>query len=245
MTDILTVIWKEWRSFFRTREKRLQTTMTLFVPLAFFGIVMPWQTGHGWLEAFHPILASVTMPLLMVTLTAPDSFAGERERHTLPTLLASRLPDSAILWGKIIWNLAFAWGLALAALVLGLVTANVAIWEGSPLFYSGWVAASSIGLSFLLTLFFVGISIPISLRATTTQEAMHLLGAALLLPPIVAIVVLIMLKRVNEDWSLGVWLANYGNGFIVSVVLVVLAVADTCLLRWARHAFRRAKLITR
>ena len=53
---------------------------------------------------------------MMVSSLVADSFAGERERHTLETLLASRLPDRAILAGKLLVPVAVAWGAALLAL---------------------------------------------------------------------------------------------------------------------------------
>ena len=241
--DLLTVIWKESIGFFRTKEKRYQTLMTLLIPLVFFGVILPWQTGILWLEGFHPILAAVALPMVMAMLTAPDSFAGERERNTLPTLLASRLPDGAILWGKVLWNLALAWGLTLAVLILGWAASNVAIWDGSPAFYGPKVAVASFGFSFLMALFSVGVSIPVSLRASTVQEAMHTMSAILLLPPIVGIVILIVLKNVNPAWSVEVYLARIDLGWLLGLILVIFALVDGALLIWARKTFRRSRLI--
>jgi len=243
--DILTVVWKERKAFFRTREKRYQTLLTLLVPLGFFGVILPWQTGNDWLGGFHPILASVAIPMVMAMLTAPDSFAGERERHTLPTLLATRLPDGAILWGKVLWTFGLAWGLTLAVLILGLIAANLAVWDGLPAFYGTKVAVASFGLSCLVALFSVGMSVPMSLRATTAQEAMYTTSALLLLPPMIGIGALIALKKVNPAWSVEAQLSKVDSGLLIGLVLSALAVVDTGLLLWSRRAFQRSRLIGR
>ena len=62
-----------------------------------------------------------------------DSFAGERERHTLETLLASRLSDRAILFGKIAACIAYGWLMAMLCVLVGTITENVSHWEGQVL----------------------------------------------------------------------------------------------------------------
>jgi ABC-2 type transport system permease protein len=59
-----------------------------------------------------------------------DAIAGERERHTLETLLASRISDRAILLGKVIVTTGYAWGTALLGLLFGLFVANLSKGQG-------------------------------------------------------------------------------------------------------------------
>ena len=59
-----------------------------------------------------------------------DAIAGERERHTLETLLASRMPDRAILLGKVIAIVLYAWGMGVLSLLPGPGV-------GRPVSYSG------------------------------------------------------------------------------------------------------------
>ena len=66
----------------------------------------------------------------------PESFAGERERHTLGTLLASRLPDHAILLGKVAVAVGYAWVMTLMLLLVSLVVVNVTPWDGQVLLYA-------------------------------------------------------------------------------------------------------------
>lgn len=243
MRDILTVTWREQKCFLRGREKRYQSVLTLLVPLVFFGLILPWQAGSDWLEGFHPVLAASAIPLVMAMLTAPDSFAGERERHTLATLLATRLPDGAVLWGKILWNVALAWGLTVVVLTLGLVAANGAVRDSGLVIYDPAVGVGCFCLSFLFALLAVGVSIPVSLRAATTQEATYAASALLLLPPIAGIVVLIALRSINPGWSVDAQLAGTDRWTLLGLALGALALVDAALLLWARKIFRRSRLI--
>ncbi len=65
----------------------------------------------------------------------PDSFAGERERHTLETLLASRLPDHAILSGKLLVCVLYSFIMTIIFIVLCLAVVNIAYWNGQLLMY--------------------------------------------------------------------------------------------------------------
>ena len=111
MADIATVMWKEWRSLFRARGSVLRLLLIL-ASWSFFSIYAPWEGGQRWLEdRVLALIAAFFLPTVLVSITVADSFAGERERHTLETLLASRLPDRAILVGKLGVSVIFAWGI--------------------------------------------------------------------------------------------------------------------------------------
>ena len=66
----------------------------------------------------------------MITAVIADSFAGERERHTLETLLASRLSDHSILFGKIAASMAYGWLISLSCILAGAITVNIVNWHG-------------------------------------------------------------------------------------------------------------------
>src|SRR5438552_19092990 len=75
------------------------------------------------------------IPFFVIITFIGDAIAGERERHTLETLLASRISDRAILLGKVIVTVGYAWGMALVSLLLGLVLVNLLSGHGSWAFY--------------------------------------------------------------------------------------------------------------
>lgn len=79
------------------RMGRKPLTRTLGV-VAVFGLIVPLRfTGVGNLPAFF----AVFMAFLPARLVAIDSLAGERERGTLESLLASPLTDAGIGFGKV------------------------------------------------------------------------------------------------------------------------------------------------
>src|SRR5438045_4186121 len=96
-TDLSTVIWKEWKEFLSQRS----TLLSMLVFLVIFAVLLPYQAGAGWVESPLGVVNLLFMPLFFVLTVIADAFAGERERHTLDTLLASRLSDRAILFGKL------------------------------------------------------------------------------------------------------------------------------------------------
>ena len=92
--DILTVMWKESKSLLRYSSSRWKGLVTLLTPIAIFGIIFPIQFRESWLTSAWPIAISVITPLLLIASTISESFAGERERHTLETLLAYNILDA-------------------------------------------------------------------------------------------------------------------------------------------------------
>jgi len=237
IADILTVMWKERKGMFRYRGSRTRFLMVLLAPVL-MAIIFPLQAGPDWVERLDSVFIAVFIPIILVSITIPDSFAGERERHTLGTLLASRLPDRAILFGKVAVSVAFAWGVTLVAILLGLVTVNVAHWEGKLLLLTPTIALADLGLSFLLATLAAGAGVLISLRSETVQEAMQTLTAVLLLPPMLLGFVLQMFR----DQVRGLFGALDGNQVLL-IVLAVLAMIDLGVFSAAMARFQRARLI--
>ena len=103
-SDVATVIWKEWKMFkdqlgWESSRWGTAVVVSLFALLSCFGA---YRAGPGWVTSPAMLLIYPFMAAAIAIQPIVDSFAGERERHTLETLLASRLSDSAILFGKIL-----------------------------------------------------------------------------------------------------------------------------------------------
>ena len=138
LADVLTMVWKEWKELLLSRGGiRGGLISTVGIPLGMLGIYLPWQNGPEWVTTPLLPVAWSWLPLLLVGALVADSFAGERERKTLETLLASRLSDRAILLGKIAALVGYGWGLALGSLVLGTITVNLAHRQDTMLLPSG------------------------------------------------------------------------------------------------------------
>jgi len=233
--DILTVMWKERRSFFQVRGSRTRFFMILFSPLAFvtWG---PWRAGAHWFSEMSPLLAGL-IPVLMVGITVPEAFAGERERHTLGTLLASRLPDRAILLGKMGSSVLFAWALTAFFLLLGALVANLVHWQGHVVFFSTRTLLGNVGLSVVLATLCAGAGVLISQKAHTTQEAAQILmGVFLFIPTLLGPVALAFHRQI------GPVLAALGPVRILLILLGSLTILDVVVLSVAVRRFERSRL---
>jgi ABC-2 type transport system permease protein len=189
-------------------------------------------------------LVAFIVPLLLVGITVPDSFAGERERHTLPTLLASRLPDRAILFGKIATAVALGWGVTLFVLLLSLLVVNVVHWDGHLLLYKPSILLANLSISLLVSLLTAGVGILFSLRSATVQQAQQsTMGALLILPMILQFASLFLLGSPSgREWLR----ANLGALKFEQFMLIVVAVLSAIVvvvLRAAMARFERSRLI--
>jgi ABC-2 type transport system permease protein len=234
--DILTMVWKERKGIFRVRGSRSRFLLMLMSPVL-FAVVFPWQWGPDWVEEIPPLAIAVLVAVLINAVMIPESFAGERERHTLGTLLASRLPDRAILLGKLITPIALGWGIAILTALLSLVTVNVAHWSGEFLFFSLPIALGSVLLSFLMAVLTAGVGVFISLRAATAQEATQMLTAIILIPPML----LQMIPLLFRD-QMGQWIEAINGPQLLTIVIVVLAVVDVAVMLAAVARFQRSRL---
>ena len=175
--DIVTVVWKEWKQVLSWGGSRGKMVPLLFVGV--LGVFLPLQMGRAWVESPMALVYWAWLPMFLVISMISDSFAGERERHTLETLLASRLSDRAILFGKAAAAVGYGLGITWASLLLGLVTVNVVHGHGKPLFYPTMVGLGIVVLSPLCVALVAGTGVLVSLRAATVRHAQQTLSIAI------------------------------------------------------------------
>jgi ABC-2 type transport system permease protein len=236
IADIRTVMWKEGKSLLRMRGSRSRFWLTMLSPIL-LATVFPWQWGADWVEEIPSVILSFVIPIILVGLTIPDSFAGERERHTLGTLLASRLPDRAILLGKLAVSVALGWGMTIFILSLSVIVVNVAHWEGQILFYTPTILLADLSLSLLMCTLIASTGVIVSLRSETVQEASQRLMAIFLIPPmILQFAVMVFRDRLEQVIE-----AVNGQQLLL-LVLAVLLVLDVTVGAIATARFRRSQL---
>lgn len=240
IADVQTMMWKEWKEILLQGGTRGRWSLLLFVGV--FGIFMPWQFGRSWVTSPLSLIYWAWIPLFLVTVVIADAFAGERERHTLETLLASRLSDRAILFGKVSAAVSYGWGMAMGSMLVGLVTVNILYGHGELLLYSPPVGFSIVILSLLASILAAGAGVLISLRASTVRQAQQTLSfviMALLFVPIFGAQALPLEIRKH----LAIALAHAGAMKITLLAMAVFVVLDTSLLMIAIARFQRARLI--
>jgi ABC-2 type transport system permease protein len=240
MADALTILWKEWKEILHGGGGRGKLGILLF--LVVFGVALPWQMGREWIASPLALVYWAWLPLFMVNTVVADAFAGERERHTLETLLASRLPDRAILFGKIGAAMGYGVGLTWLSLLLGLVTTSLVDGAGRMLMYPPEVGIGIMAFSLVGAGLAAGGGVLVSLRAATVRQAQQTLNIAIM---VLLFVPLLGLRALPAAWQARAAAAAQAlgpRGLTVAVV-AALALVAAGLLAAAVGRFRRAQLL--
>jgi ABC-2 type transport system permease protein len=243
-TDLSTVAWKEWRSLMGGRARR--QLLIIGGVLAAMSLIFPIEDGRGWVS--DPVgmgILGIVMPMLVVSVIVPDAIAGERERHTLATLLASRLPDRAILHGKLGFAVVTGWLTGVAMLLVALIAANLSAAPPAPLLLRAGRPPRGARLR-----------VPDRdpgwrdrlLRLAPREhrpEAQQLTGVGMMVPLMLAS---FLLTAVMGNDDLRATLRGIGTLdplLVGATVLAVIAVVDGALLVAADRRFRRGRLLAR
>jgi ABC-2 type transport system permease protein len=228
IADLLTMMWKEWKEMLLQHGGiRSGILPMVIVPLGLLGIMLPWQMGRAWVESPLSLAVWAWMPLMLMASLIADSFAGERERHTLETLLASRLPDRAILFGKVCAVVGYGWGLTMLGVSMGLLTVNLVHGRGEFLLYSWKFTLGILALSWLGAWLAAGAGV------------LMLAIMLLLFVPVYGV------QLLPDEWRAQIarTLAAGGATSLVLFIIVALTVVDISLIIAAMARFRRARLI--
>lgn len=179
IADAHTVAVKEWKEHRRPLKGPGGLKMLLF------------PAGAGLLVASGPrsggiVLALVLPPFLSVNVlmaNVVDAIAGERERHTLATLLSTPLGDAAILTGKL------AVALARTLIMVGPTFATamaVLVVTGRPGGTSRAELWSIAAVVIPVVVLAAWVATLASLRATSIRQAFQRANIALMAPPLAA-----------------------------------------------------------
>ncbi len=173
------------------------------------------------------------IPLMVATVIASDSFAGEKERKTLEALIYTPTTDMELFTGKLL----SAWVPALVVSLVGFVlyglTTNIAAWPTmGQIFFPNitwivlvfWVAPATAAVG-------LGATVIVSSKANSAQDANQI--AALVVLPIVALVI---------AQATGVM---YFGTLITLILGVVFWVIAGVLLWIGVRTFRRSEIIAR
>ena len=241
VADIVTVTRKEWLEF-RDQLLRLRRGgLSAVIVLLMLGIVTPLQMGPLWLTsplmlAYWPLLSSG-----MVSTLIADAFAGERERHTLETLLATRLSDTSILLGKVLAAIMYGLLFTTANIIVGVITLSI------KHFGEGIQAPPALHIAYMLLLVtlacstLAGIGVFISLKAATVRQAQQTLGIIMMVLFIGPVLFIQFLDSPNR-MSLAARLSSLGTDRLVGWTSAVLLAASVILILMAMARFKRGKL---
>lgn len=241
--DIMTVLWKELKELVFQRGRFRGGIVGMLVFVGVFGVLMPLQTGPSWVNSPIGLVYWSWIPFLLVSGVVADSFAGERERHTLETLLSTRLSDRSILFGKIASALVYGWGITLFSALLSVVTVNIAFAsaERRLMLYPLDISVAIILLSFLVSALSASLGVIVSLRASTVRQAQQTFSIAFFALFIPLFLIPVLPEDIKQ--KLFTWAMTVDVKMLVVGIMGVLLVADIILSWIAIKRFKRARLI--
>lgn len=242
--DIKTVMWKEWREYLSGSGSKRRGNLGVVIFAVVAGVILPASNKRGDFvhSALPIILYAAYLPIFVIINVVADAFAGERERHTLETLLASRLSDRAIFCGKVASAVTYGWALGLAAAILGLATANVTHGTGSLQLYSLDTVVAIIALGLLTATLMATIGCLLSLRASSVRQVQQMLGVGVMCVVIIPLI-LINILSARQRADLLAKLSHLSSAQIAGGIGVILLVLDIALVAAAMSRFRRSRLI--
>jgi ABC-2 type transport system permease protein len=239
--DIGIVARKEWLEIFDQLLRFKRGGWSILLIIGFLGVISPLQMGTDWLTS--PLMFFY-WPLLTTSMTSTliaDAIAGERERHTLETLLATRLSDTAIILGKILAAVMYGVAFAATNLLIGWAVVNIKFGDGTLLGIPWLRLAALFALIGAGSTFISGVGVFVSLRASTVRQAQQTFGVILLLLMMTPV---LFVQFVAPEWQTRVLASAAELGlevisFRVAAVLGALAIViNTAAIR----RFKRGKL---
>lgn len=242
INDMLTIARKDLKEVLSSRGNARSGAVYLFIVVGIMGIIMPLQFGRDWLTTpLIPLMWS-WFPIFLVISVITDSFAGERERNTLETLLASRLSDRAILFGKVSASVLYGWGISIASNLVALVTVNVSHPSGGFQFYDWRIFLILLAVPLLASLLMSGIGVLVSLNAPTARSAYQRLSLVML---VVWLAPTLLANFASESMiqSAQAFFNQINLLYLGISIGIVVVLADIILMVVAAKRFQRAKLI--
>lgn len=241
--DFVTVLWKEWKEIVLERSASGAGSLRPLILVGVLGVGIPLRMMPDRFFSATGLLMPVFFAAVVITAVIADSFAGERERHTLETLLATRLSDRAILFGKIAACVAYGWLISWLCIVAGSITANLAHWQGEIRIFhdtASWLMIL-LGPPLVGGVMATG-GVLISLHATTVRQAQQTLSVAL---AVGVFAVAFGSTMAPESWKtwFGHALFTWSPAELVLAASVVLVTIDLVLLSAGMARFQRSKLV--
>ena len=242
--DIAILISKEWKEVVFHRGGGRQSWVSMVILFGLLGIYMPYMSGADWLKNPIALFTWAWVPLFMTIGLVVDAFAGERERHTLETLLATRLSDLSILLGKILSSVLYAWSISAICAVVGAITINIAFPSGRFQFYSLGMFFGGLFVVLLVAILISTIGVFVSLKSATVRQAYQKLNLSIMAIWFIPFILIQAFPDKVQSFFLKVSpvLDKY-LVLIIAGLFGVLILADVIMLLLAKKRFQRERLI--
>jgi ABC-2 type transport system permease protein len=233
MNGALVVLQKEMREILGERYSRRGGIVQAVVVVAVMGILYPYSAPQLWITA-HPLAVAYFgfFPGVLAVTVAADAFAGERERKTLETLLATPVGEWAVLFGKAAAAVVFSLTVTAIAFVCAVATVNVS--GRGPAFFlpDPILAIGALGAALPSAALMTSLAIVTSMRIPVARSAQQM----------TALLSFVVFGAIAATWA-GLRLPiAWPNVFAAEALLAALAVVAFAA---ARALFRRDRFFER
>jgi len=252
---IKAIIWKEWRELFRNKiiiftVLLISVIFSVVLPLV-FGIVLTLEPSHeelpiggelsGYVTALEKLLAGIyiiLLPLLLILVPviasntlAVYSFAGEKEKKTLESLLLIPASDFELLIAKIlsVYIPTLAIGFASNLIYFVIVKLHIEATYGVFLLPHPLYLVTVFLLAPVLAFLVIEISVFISIIADNIRKAENLSGTVVL--PIILMII---------GTLSGMIILTLREVLIITIILIIVSIS---LIKLLENEFNREKLI--
>ena len=227
MRDLVTMLQKEVREIIGERQSRRGGLVQAVVIIAVMGVFYPASTARFWLSP-HPlaVVYFAFFPGMLAVTIAADAFAGERERKTLETLLATPLGEWAILLGKACAAILWALTISAVAFTCAVVTVNVTARPPGIFLPAPELVAAAFGGALASSGLLTAIAIVMSMRIPVARSAQQM----------TALLSLVVFGSVAAAWAALHLELTFPNVFLAEGIVAAVGVAA---LEVARAMFKR------
>jgi ABC-2 type transport system permease protein len=174
LIDTYTVMRKELIELLGNRHSSRGVLVQAAMFVVITGVLLPAAGAAMWSDVHTTAMLYFIFPSVLASSVAADSFAGERERKTLETLLATPLPDHAIFLGKAASAVSFAVIVAFVSLVVAVITINVTRGSASLFMPPRGLLLGVAGSAFGASLTTASVASAISMRVTVARSAQQM-----------------------------------------------------------------------
>jgi ABC-2 type transport system permease protein len=226
MNDVLTVMRKEIVEMFGDRHSMYGAVIQTVIIIAICGVIVPADNPMVWGDAGQVAILYAVFPAILAATFAADSFAGERERGTMETLLATPISERSLFLGKVITAILLAAAGAALALVAGVIS-STAVMGNLPESISAKhvtiVLLGAVGYSSLTAVVATQISMGVTV-ARTAQQVSSMISI------VITAALAFVLRRfsINLDWDT----LPQVTGVLLAIGVALVVIGDG---RFRRH----------
>lgn len=227
---IAVLVKKELWESFGDRSSRRGGVIQAAVLVVGLGFLTPRVDVEGWLAGAPTSIAFFAfIPGVAAASMAADAFAGERERRTLETLLATPVSEAVLLAGKALASIVF--GSAVGSLGLVVATTTIRAASGVPFLPSLTQILGALGATLASSSAMAAAAIVVSMLVPVARATQQ----------IISVGTMFVYAVLAVAWGALHLAVTWRNVFLAETVMVVLAIGA---LGVARALFRRERFFT-